>query len=59
MAASGVRVLTDATLRDSISAGGLRAVHEKFCAEEVVPRYERFYQDVLGRPAMEPPQAHK
>ena len=59
MAASGVRVLTDATLRDTISAGGLRAVHEKFCAEEIVPRYERFYQEVLDRPVIEPPQARK
>ncbi len=59
MADSGVRVLTDASLSEAISAGGLRAVHEKFCAEEVVPRYERFYQEVLDRPAIEPPQARK
>ncbi len=59
MAESGVRVLTDASLSEAISAGGLRAVHEKFCAEEVVPRYERFYQEVLDRPAIEPPQARK
>ena len=59
MAESGVRVLTDASLSDAIAAGALRAVHEKFCAEEVVPRYERFYQEVLDRPAMESPQARK
>ena len=59
MAESGVRVLTDASLSEAILAGGLRAVHEKFCAEEVVPRYERFYQEVLDRPAIEPPQARK
>ena len=59
MAESGVRALTDASLSEAISAGGLRAVHEKFCAEEVVPRYERFYQEVIDRPAIEPQQTRK
>ena len=47
MTESGVRVLTDPSLRETITAGALKAVHEKFCAEAVVPRYEVFYQDLL------------
>ena len=59
MAASGLRVLTDASLRDAIAAGGLRAVHEKFCAEEVVPRYEQYYREVVDRPLRESPLLRK
>ena len=50
MADSGVRLLTDVSLHDAIAAGGLRAVHQKFCSEEVVPRYESFYQEIIDRP---------
>ena len=37
MAASAVKLLSDAALHRRIARGGLRAVHERFCAEEVVP----------------------
>ena len=49
MAACAVRLLTDPALHRRIAAGGWRTVHERFCADEVVPRYEAFYQAVLER----------
>ena len=48
IAHSGIRVLTDTGLRQRVTAGALRAVHEKFCAEAVVPRYEALYREVLA-----------
>ena len=51
MAASAVKLLSDAALHRRIARGGLRAVHERFCAEEVVPRYEAFYEEALARAA--------
>lgn len=51
MAASALRLLSDDALHRRIARGGLRAVHERFCAEEVVPRYEAFYEEVLARNA--------
>ncbi|MCY4635179.1 MAG: N-acetyl-alpha-D-glucosaminyl L-malate synthase BshA [Acidobacteria bacterium] len=47
MTACAVRLLTDAALHRRIAAGGWRRVHDHFCAEEVVPRYEAFYKAVL------------
>ena len=47
MADSGVRLLTDKGLHDRITAGGLKAVHEKFCVDAVVPEYEGLYREVL------------
>ena len=51
MAASAVRLLTDPALHRRLAAGACRRVHERFCAEEIVPRYEAFYEAVLARPA--------
>jgi len=51
MASCAVRLLTDPALHRRIAAGGWRTVHDRFCAEEVVPRYEAFYRAVLGRDA--------
>ena len=49
MAASGLALLTDPARHAEMIAAGLRTVHERFCADEVVPRYEAFYQEVLSR----------
>ena len=49
MTTSALALLTDAALHQRIAGGGLQAVHERFCAEEVVPRYEAFYEQVLAR----------
>ncbi len=46
MAASGLAVLTDPELSARIAATARRAVHDRFCAEKIVPLYERFYEDV-------------
>ena len=51
MAACAVELLTDAAMHRRIAAGGWRTVHERFCSEEVVPRYEAFYKAVLERGA--------
>ena len=49
MTESAVRLLTDSALHDQVSAAGWRTVQERFCADEVVPRYEDFYREVLAR----------
>ncbi len=48
MADSGIRLLTDSTLHERIVAGGLKAVHERFCVDAVVPQYEALYREVLS-----------
>ena len=51
MAASALRLLSDPALHRRVAQDALRAVHERFCAEEIVPRYEALYQEVLARDA--------
>ena len=51
MADSAVRLLTESALHRRLAAGACRRVHERFCAEEIVPRYEAFYEAVLARTA--------
>ena len=51
MADSGVQLLTDPELRDRITAGALKTVHQQFCVEEVVPRYEAYYRQLLDKPS--------
>ena len=48
MARSAVAVLTDAELRKRIADAAVRAVRERFCADRVVPMYERYYGEVLS-----------
>ena len=48
MAASAERLLTDPALHRRLAAGACRRVHERFCAEEIVPRYEALYESVLA-----------
>ena len=47
MAASAVNLLTDPDLHQRVRAAGWCTVQERFCADEVVPRYEAFYREVL------------
>ena len=47
MAVSAVTLLTDQDLHQRVRAAGWRTVQEEFCADEVVPRYEAFYLEVL------------
>ncbi len=51
MATSAIQLLTDAPLHQRIAAEGWKVVHERFCAEEIVPRYEAYYEEVLARHA--------
>lgn len=49
MAASGVAVLADPALHERIAVAARRAVHDRFCAEKIVPLYERFYEEIIHR----------
>jgi L-malate glycosyltransferase len=49
MAASGVALLTDDNLHARVAARGRRTVEQNFCAERIVPQYEAYYREVLGR----------
>lgn len=48
MAASAVRVLTDDALHERVARAGRRLVETKFCADEIVPQYENYYDEVLA-----------
>jgi len=48
MAESGLAILTDPGLHARVAAAARRVVHDRFCAEKIVPRYERFYEEVLA-----------
>ena len=48
MAARAVALLTDAALHRRIVEGARRRVQDHFCAERVVPMYEKCYQEVVG-----------
>lgn len=50
MAASALALLADADLHRRIAAAALRSVHVRFCAEKIVPLYERYYEEVLAAP---------
>jgi glycosyltransferase involved in cell wall biosynthesis len=43
MAASAVALLTDAALHRAVTERACRRVHERFCADLVVPMYEACY----------------
>jgi glycosyltransferase involved in cell wall biosynthesis len=49
MAASALSVLTNAEHHQRIARAACRRVREHFCAERVVPMYERYYERVVGR----------
>jgi N-acetyl-alpha-D-glucosaminyl L-malate synthase BshA len=51
MAASGLAVLTDADLHRRIGLSGRNVVRARYCSNRIVPLYERFYQEILDRPA--------
>ena len=48
MTESAINLLTDAALHQRISTGGWRAVQERFCADEIVPRSEAYYEEVMS-----------
>jgi N-acetyl-alpha-D-glucosaminyl L-malate synthase BshA len=50
MAASAVAMLSDPELHRRIGVGGRNVVTSRYCADRIVPQYERFYQAILGPP---------
>jgi N-acetyl-alpha-D-glucosaminyl L-malate synthase BshA len=48
MAASAVRLLSDPALHARVARAGRRLVETKFCADEIVPKYEEYYEEVLA-----------
>ena len=48
MAESASRLLTNTDLHQRIATSGWREVHERFCADEIVPKYEAYYEDVMA-----------
>ena len=49
MAGSALSVLTNGALHQRIAKAACRRVREHFCADRVVPMYERYYERVVGR----------
>ena len=49
MVASGVALLTDPDLHRRVTAAAVVDVRERFCADRIVPMYERHYAQVLQR----------
>jgi N-acetyl-alpha-D-glucosaminyl L-malate synthase BshA len=49
MAESTLRVLTDASLHKRLAEAARAAATGRFCADRIVPEYERFYEEVLAR----------
>jgi L-malate glycosyltransferase len=55
MAASGIALLSDRDLHQRIGMGGRTVVRSRYCSDRIVPQYERFYEEVLARPAAREP----
>ena len=51
MAASAVKLFTDAAHHRAVGRAACRRVREHFCAERIVPMYEDFYREVIRRGA--------
>ena len=48
-AARAVALLTDDALHGRIAQAGRKRAHERFGTERIIPQYERFYQEIIGR----------
>ncbi len=48
MAASALKVLTDPEQHKRIAMAACRRVREHFCADRVVPMYEKYYERVVN-----------
>jgi N-acetyl-alpha-D-glucosaminyl L-malate synthase BshA len=49
MAASALRLLTDTALHDSMADAARRVARDKYTDDRIVPHYEQYYREVLGR----------
>ena len=52
MVTSATKLLTAEAFYQRISMQSCKAVQHRFCANEIVPRYEAFYETVLSRSSM-------
>jgi glycosyltransferase involved in cell wall biosynthesis len=48
-AARAVELLTDDALHARIAAAGRERAMEQFSTDRIIPQYERYYEDVMGR----------
>jgi N-acetyl-alpha-D-glucosaminyl L-malate synthase BshA len=48
MAASGVALLTEPARHRRVAAAAVQTARDRFCATRIVPRYEAFYETVVG-----------
>jgi N-acetyl-alpha-D-glucosaminyl L-malate synthase BshA len=48
-AAHVVALLSDAGLHDKMAKAARHTALARFCTERIIPQYEKYYQDVLGR----------
>ncbi len=44
-----VELLTDEDLYSRVSAAARTTAEERFCSSLIIPRYERYYEEILGR----------
>ena len=49
MARSALRLLTDQALHRRAAEAAGRLAHERYCESKVVPLYESYYEEILGR----------
>jgi len=49
MAESALRLLTDPELHRRAAEAGRRAARERYCDSKIVPIYESYYEEILGR----------
>ncbi len=49
MVESSVTLLTDQILHDRITSAGRLTVQQHYCSDEIVPRYEAYYKEVLDK----------
>ena len=50
-AARVVELLTGSALHRRMSVAARRTATDRFCSDRVIPRYERYYEELLGRQA--------
>jgi len=48
-AARVVQLLTDDGLHYRMRKAGRWNANERFCSEKIIPQYEKYYEDVIGR----------
>ena len=52
MADTAVALLSDRSRHAAVARASRQRVLDRFCAQDVVPMYEAFYAEVLGRPPL-------